>query len=370
MPAEVTMPDLRRLSSTYACQDMVRWKEWTCRRRQARTRQLLQCSSSCCLSCASVGGKRRAHRRTEERSSRTKVLCDAVIGTFLRRLRRSWGFVSSINRALKLVTTGLLSLGRRRRDIFARPSRMGRPRRGVARHALEGSASVDVRSRAVDWVADWVKACSASEWAVWIATSVLCAGTYARHGLPLATLYFLATAALCAIDPSLHSLQLLNLAAVVYDLSFELHRLYMLVSNRPMLMVAIMIVALAVEWLLERYEAEDSNDERPRGALGGIARLGRSVGRMLLPAVMGVLIACVGWLVLTAALLHPSSFSAPLVEAVEQVRPSLRRRPCAPARGGGAPRAPRELGSADRGGWNARHGKMRATGSAPDETPI
>ena len=165
----------------------------------------------------------------------------------------------------------------------------------------------------------WLKMASASEWAVFIATSVLCAGAYARHGLPLATLYFLATAALCAVDPSLHSLQLLNLAAVVYDLSFELHRLYMLVSNRPLLMVAIMIVALAVEWLLERYEAEDSNDERPRGALGGIARLGRSVGRMLLPAVMGVLIACVGWLVLTAALLHPSSFSAPLVEAVEQM---------------------------------------------------
>ena len=164
-----------------------------------------------------------------------------------------------------------------------------------------------------------LRAASASEVAVWIATSVLCAGAYMRHGLPLATLYFLATAALCAVDPSLHSLQLLNLAAVVYDLSFELHRLYMLVSNRPLLMVAIMIVALAVEWLLERYEAEDSNDERPRGALGGIARLGRSVGRMLLPAVMGVLIACVGWLVLTAALLHPSSFSAPLVEAVEQM---------------------------------------------------
>ena len=50
-----------------------------------------------------------------------------------------------------------------------------------------------------------------------------------------------------------------------------------------------------------------------------MARLGRTVGRMLLPAVMGVLIACVGWLVLTAALLHPSSFSAPLVEAVEQM---------------------------------------------------
>ena len=171
----------------------------------------------------------------------------------------------------------------------------------------------------------WLKAASASEVAVWIATGVLCAGAYARHGLPLATLYFVATAALCSFDPSLHSLQLLNLAAVVYDLSFELQRLYMLVSNRPMLMVAIMIVALAVEWLLEQYEAEDSNDDRPRGAIGGMARLGRSVGRMLLPAVMGVLIACVGWLVLTAALLHPSSFSAPLVETVEQVRRQWKR---------------------------------------------
>ena len=88
-------------------------------------------------------------------------------------------------------------------------------------------------------LADWgLRAASASEWAVWIATSVLCAGAYMRHGLPLATLYFLATAALCTVDPSLHSLQLLNLAAVVYDLSFELHRLYMLVSNRPLLMIA------------------------------------------------------------------------------------------------------------------------------------
>ena len=95
---------------------------------------------------------------------------------------------------------------------------------------------------------------SASEWAVWIATGVLCAGAYARHGLVVALLYWLSTAALCALDPSLHSLQLLNLAAVVYDLSFELHRLYILVSNRPLLMVVILGVALAVEWLLERYE--------------------------------------------------------------------------------------------------------------------
>ena len=176
---------------------------------------------------------------------------------------------------------------------------------------------------------------------------------YMRHGLPLATLYFLATAALCAIDPSLHSLQLLNLAAVVYDLSFEVHRLYMLVSNRPLLMVAIMIVALAVEWLLERYEAEDSNDERPRGALGGMARLGRTVGRMLLPAVMGVLIACVGWLVLTAALLHPSSFSVPLVEAVEQVRA---RRPRRRARGGAAAAAACARAATRRGSARATSG--------------
>jgi hypothetical protein len=188
------------------------------------------------------------------------------------------------------------------------------------RHARTGGQGDRSGTSLPDRFSAGLSQLSASEWAVWIATSVLCTGAYVRHGLPLATLYFLGTAAFCAVDPSLHSLQLLNLAAVVYDLSFELHRLYMLVSNRPMLMVAIMIVALAVEWLLERYEAEDSNDDRPRGALGGIARLGRSVGRMLLPAVMGVLIACVGWLVLTAALLHPSSFSAPLVEAVEQVR--------------------------------------------------
>ena len=160
---------------------------------------------------------------------------------------------------------------------------------------------------------------SASEWAVWLTTAVLCVGAYARHGLLAATVYFLSTAGLCAIDQSMHSVQLLNLAAVVYDLSFELHRLYTLVSNRPLLMMVIMVVALGVEWLLERYEAEDASDSASRGALGGLARLGRSVGRMLLPAVMGVLIACVGWLALTAALLHPSAFSAPMVEAIEQM---------------------------------------------------
>ena len=90
---------------------------------------------------------------------------------------------------------------------------------------------------------------SASEWAVWIATGVLCAGAYARHGLVVALLYWLSTAALCALDPSLHSLQLLNLAAVVYDLSFELHRLYILVSNRPLLMVVILGAKAAAEAL-------------------------------------------------------------------------------------------------------------------------
>ena len=111
----------------------------------------------------------------------------------------------------------------------------------------------------------------ASEWAVWIATGVLCAGAYARHGLlvraqpsthahmphtrsalpslphvpapapaQVSGLYWLSTALLCILDPSLHSLQLLNLAAVVYDLSFELQRLYLLVSNRPLLMVVIL----------------------------------------------------------------------------------------------------------------------------------
>ena len=198
------------------------------------------------------------------------------------------------------------------RRARAPPAKMAgqlrRPRQGGDRAARGGGG----------WLRDW-RATTASEWAVWIATIVLWFGAYFRHGFAPAFAYLTATAGFAFLDPSLHSLQLLNLAAVVYDLSFELHRLYMLVSYRPLLMVAIMIAALAVEWLLERYEAEDSNDERPRGALGGMARLGRSVGRMLLPAVMGVLIACVGWLVLTAALLHPSAFSAPLVEGVEQV---------------------------------------------------
>ena len=107
---------------------------------------------------------------------------------------------------------------------------------------------------------------SASELAVWIATGVLCAGAYVRHGLLMAGVYWLLTACLCTLDPSLQSLQLLNLAAVVYDLSFELHRLYALVSNRPLLMVVILVVSLLVEWLLERHEEEDAQpDTAPRG---------------------------------------------------------------------------------------------------------
>ena len=34
---------------------------------------------------------------------------------------------------------------------------------------------------------------------------------------------------------------------------------------------------------------------------------------------MGVLIACVGWLLLSAALLHPSALSVPLIERVERI---------------------------------------------------
>ena len=204
-----------------------------------------------------------------------------------------------------------------------------------------------------------------AEWAVWIATGVLVAGAYARHGLlvrsselkdqgslcthpraPLLSprqvsgLYWLSTAVLCVLDPSLHSLQLLNLGAVVYDLSFELQRLYLLVSNRPLLMVIILGVALAVEWLLERYEEEDNAGGGQRGVhlryahthgatrprreaphplpAGGVARIGRSVGRVLLPGVMGVLIACVGWLLLSAVILHPTALVAPVVQYVER----------------------------------------------------
>ena len=132
-------------------------------------------------------------------------------------------------------------------------------------------------------------------------------------------MYFLVTAGLCAADPSLHSVQLINLAAVVYDLSFELHRLYMLVNYRPFLMVAIVVAAFAIEWLLERYEADDSDAAMPRGVIGGLARIGRSVGRMLLPAVMGVLISCVCWFFVMSALSHPTAFSAPLVEIMEHI---------------------------------------------------
>ena len=118
------------------------------------------------------------------------------------------------------------------------------------------------------------------------------------------------------LDPSLHSLQLLNLAAVVFDLSFELQRLYLLVSNRPLLMVVILGVALGVEWLLERYEEEDNAASGTQR--GGFARIGRSVGRVLLPGVMGVLIACVGWLLLSAVLLHPTALVAPAVQYIER----------------------------------------------------
>ena len=132
----------------------------------------------------------------------------------------------------------------------------------------------------------------------------------------ISTLYWLSTAALCLLDPSLHSLQLLNLAAVVFDLSFELQRLYLLVSNRPLLMVVILGVALGVEWLLERYEEEDNAASGTQR--GGFARIGRSVGRVLLPGVMGVLIACVGWLLLSAVLLHPTALVAPAVQYIER----------------------------------------------------
>ena len=182
-------------------------------------------------------------------------------------------------------------------------------------------------------------AAGSAEWAVWIATGVLVAGAYARHGLlvlppfsnltssfalpahthPLrqvSGLYWLSTAVLCVLDPSLHSLQLLNLAAVVFDLSFELQRLYLLVSNRPLLMVVILGVALGVEWLLERYEEEDNAASGTQR--GGFARIGRSVGRVLLPGVMGVLIACVGWLLLSAVLLHPTALVAPAVQYIER----------------------------------------------------
>ena len=211
---------------------------------------------------------------------------------------------------------------RKRLRGFHRPLLMGSARKRAQRAstaAAQSDAAASLWRFLPAELAAALHGHSASEWAVWLTTAVLCAGAYARHGLLAATVYFLSTAGLCAIDQSMHSVQLLNLAAVVYDLSFELHRLYTLVSNRPLLMMVIMVIALGVEWLLERYEAEDASDSASRGALGGLARLGRSVGRMLLPAVMGVLIACVGWLALTAALLHPSAFTAPMVEAVEQM---------------------------------------------------
>ena len=218
--------------------------------------------------------------------------------------------------------------------------------RGAASAAAgaRGTAAAAAGARSVSPKVEEPAGTGSAEWAVWIATGVLVAGAYARHGLlvlqpdsnlhmprllsspphtprlrparQISTLYWLSTAVLCLVDPSLHSLQLLNLAAVVFDLSFELQRLYLLVSNRPLLMVVILGVALGVEWLLERYEEEDN--AATGSQRGGFARIGRSVGRVLLPGVMGVLIACVGWLLLSAVLLHPTALVTPVIQYVER----------------------------------------------------
>ena len=218
--------------------------------------------------------------------------------------------------------------------------------RGTASAAAgaRGTAAAAAGARSVSPKVEEPAGTGSAEWAVWIATGVLVAGAYARHGLlvllpdsnlhmprllsspphtprlrparQISTLYWLSTAVLCLVDPSLHSLQLLNLAAVVFDLSFELQRLYLLVSNRPLLMVVILGVALGVEWLLERYEEEDN--AATGSQRGGFARIGRSVGRVLLPGVMGVLIACVGWLLLSAVLLHPTALVTPVIQYIER----------------------------------------------------
>ena len=218
--------------------------------------------------------------------------------------------------------------------------------RGTASAAAgaRGTAAAAAGARSVSPKVEEPAGTGSAEWAVWIATGVLVAGAYARHGLlvlqpdsnlhmprllsspphtprlrparQISTLYWLSTAVLCLVDPSLHSLQLLNLAAVVFDLSFELQRLYLLVSNRPLLMVVILGVALGVEWLLERYEEEDN--AATGSQRGGFARIGRSVGRVLLPGMMGVLIACVGWLLLSAVLLHPTALVTPVIQYIER----------------------------------------------------
>ena len=61
--------------------------------------------------------------------------------------------------------------------------------------------------------------------------------------------------------------------------SFELQLLYPLVSNRPLLMVVILAVALGVEWLLERYEEDDNGrpartEARSAGSPASAARSG------------------------------------------------------------------------------------------------
>ncbi len=175
---------------------------------------------------------------------------------------------------------------------------------------------------------DLLEGASASEWAVWIATGVLCSGAYARHGLVLAMGYWMCTALLCVVDPTLHWLQLLNLGAVVYDLSFELHRMYLLVSSRPLLIGAVLCVAMVAEWALERYEEQDARDDAPsRSPVAVAAKFSRSLVRQLMPALMGVLLAGIGWL-MAAAFLSPSTFAVPLLEQFGELSTAMQYTQC------------------------------------------
>lgn len=149
----------------------------------------------------------------------------------------------------------------------------------------------------------------AGELAIWASSGIICSGAFVRHGLLAALLFGLSTGAAYSYDPSLQAMQFLNLGAVVYDVSFEVGRLYALVLTRPLLIAFVLITALFLEWILEKYEKyEESHQAILRrsheGGWSGMfytaSKVGITLSQMLLPLVMGVLIACIAWLLLSS----------------------------------------------------------------------
>ena len=72
---------------------------------------------------------------------------------------------------------------------------------------------------------------SAASLQVWALTGVVISCIFARHGVAAAAIYWALTSVALTADTSLQSLQLLNLAVVVYDLSSDLQRVYHLARD-------------------------------------------------------------------------------------------------------------------------------------------